>query len=345
MRYRVTLDGTAKQYEAGSDESLLEAALLNDLALPYGCQSGGCGACRARLLSGEIEYQYEPPALTPEEKAAGYVLLCQAQPRSDITLAVQELPEDHAIPVRNLPVRVEKREPLCHDVMGLWLKLPKGEAFEFLAGQYVDILLRDGRRRSFSMASPPEQKGSIELHLRHVPGGDFTHYVFNDMPERAILRIEGPLGGFYLREDNARPLLMLAGGTGIAPLWSMLRHMQARGIERPCQLFWGVRAQRDLYLHDAIQKMADELDWLSYLPVLSEAGNQDWAGASGFVHEEALAQIQTLPKYEVYMSGPPVMIQAASSDFIARGLPAEQLHYDSFDYAFETWPDREKSSS
>ncbi|MGB1580865.1 MAG: 2Fe-2S iron-sulfur cluster-binding protein [Nevskiales bacterium] len=345
MKYQVKLAGSSKQYEAAADESLLEAALFNDIHLPYGCQSGGCGACRARLVAGQIEYPYEPPALSPAEKAAGYILLCQAQARTAVTVAIEELPQDHAIPVRNMPVRVENRELLCHDVMQLRLKLPKGEAFEFLAGQYIDILMRDGRRRSFSMASPPELKGCIELQLRHVPGGDFTDQVFNSMPDRAILRLEGPLGNFYLREDSTRPILMLAGGTGIAPLWSILRHMQAKALRRPVKLFWGVRAQRDLYLHEALEAFAQDNPWFDYCPVLSDASADDnWPGAQGFVHEAVLEQVANIAAHEVYMSGPPVMIKAAQNSFTERGLPMTQLHYDSFDYAHETWPDRESGA-
>lgn len=346
MKYSVRLKGSSKQFEAAADESLLEAALFNDIHLPYGCQSGGCGACRARLVEGEIDYPYDPPALSPAEKDAGYILLCQAQPRSALRIEVEELPEDHAIPVRNMPVRVESRERLCHDVMGLTLKLPKGEAFEFLAGQYVDIMLRDGRRRSFSMASPPELKGQVELQLRHVPGGDFTDYVFNDMPERAILRLEGPLGAFYLREDSTRPIVMLAGGTGIAPLWAMLRHLSARGMRRPVRLFWGVRARRDLYLHEALQRFVEANSWLDYTPVLSEPNSADaWRGETGFVHETALKKVPGFAGSEVYMSGPPVMIKAAQAAFTGAGLPLSQLHYDSFDYAYETWPEREAVKS
>ena len=344
MKYQVRLAGSSKQYEASADESLLEAALFNDIHLPYGCQSGGCGACRARLVKGEIDYPYEPPALSPAEKAAGYILLCQAQPRSAITVEIEELPQDHAIPVRNMPVRVEASELLCHDVMQLTLRLPKGEAFEFLAGQYVDILLRDGRRRSFSIASPPELKGMIELQLRHVPGGDFTDYVFNELPERAIMRLEGPLGNFYLREDSTRPILMLAGGTGIAPLWSMLQHMQVREMRRPAKLFWGVRAHRDLYLHEQLESFAQDNAWLDYHPVLSEPQDEDnWQGTTGFVHQAVLEKVSDLASHEVYMSGPPVMIQAAQGSFTEQGLPLAQLHYDSFDYAYETWPERESA--
>lgn len=343
MSFSIVIDDSGKQFRAEAEESLLEAALFQDIALPYGCQSGGCGACRARLVEGEIGYLYEPPALNDAEKARGYILLCQAQPRADCRIQVQELPEDHGIPVRNLPVRVEERELLSHDVMRLRLRLPKGEAFEFLAGQYVDILLRNGRRRSFSIANAPQEKGFLELHIRHTPDGEFSDFVFNSMQDRAILRIEGPLGGFYLRATE-RPLLLMAGGTGLAPILSLLGQLVAQDQQRPVHLFWGVRARRDLYWQAQLEKLSAAHDWLQYTPVLSEPEPEDaWAGETGWVHEALLREYAGLGGYDVYMSGPPVMIQAGQQAFAENGLPLEQLFYDSFDYAFQTWPEQERA--
>lgn len=342
MSYKVVIHPTGHRFEAGSDESLLEAALFQDIALPYGCQSGGCGACRARLLEGEVDYPYDPPALTPAGRAAGEVLLCQAQARSDLVLQVEELPQDHAIPVRNLPVRVESRQNLCHDVMQLMLRLPKGEAFEYLAGQYVDILLRDGRRRSFSIANAPTRKGYLELHLRLVPGGHFTDYVFNQMPARSILRIEGPLGAFYLRQGAGRPLLLMAGGTGLAPIKAMLEQCMDRQQALPVALYWGVRSKTDLYLHDQLMEWAQACPWLSYTPVLSApAPADDWQGETGLVHEIVAAQLPNIADYDVYMSGPPPMIEAGKKCFEGMGLDADHMRFDAFDYAYETWPERE----
>ena len=342
MYYSIRLQGRDKVFRATEEQSLLDAALLDEVPVAYGCQSGGCGACRARLISGRVTYAYEPPALSEADKAAGYLLLCQAQARSDLEIEIEALPDNQAIPVRNMPVRVETRERLAHDVMRLQLKLPKGEVFNFLAGQYVDILLRDGRRRSFSIASGPHNKGSIELHMRNIDGGDFSEYVFSSMQDRAILRIEGPLGGFYLRTQSTRPILMMAGGTGLAPIKSMLEYLTQQDQPHNVHLFWGVRAKRDLYLHEALHAMAAQYDWLTYTPVLSQASGADvWAGEQGFVHEVLARAYPQLTNYEVYMSGPPVMIDAARSCFTALGLPPAQLHYDAFDYAFQTWPDKE----
>lgn len=339
MSYQVTIKDSARQFSVAEDGLVLEAGLKQDIGLPYGCQSGNCGACRAKLISGSVRYDEKPEALSEVELRQGYTLLCQARAQSDLVLQVEELPHHHAIRVRNLPARVARRERLSHDVMALFLQLPKGSQFEFLAGQYVDILLKDGRRRSFSLANPPGGDDALlELHLRHVPHGQFTDYVFNQMPDRAMLRIEGPLGGFYLRESE-RPALLVGGGTGFAPLKGILEQAFARRLSRPLHLYCGVRAKRDLYMDSLAREWARAHPQFRYTPVLSEPAPEDaWSGRSGFVHESVAQDYPDLGEYEVYMSGPPVMIQAGKACFIEHGLPMERLHYDSFDYAYQTWP-------
>lgn len=344
MTFRVQLHGSQKQFSVEPDETLLEAALGQDIALPYGCQSGGCGACRARVIEGNVSYEYDPPALNAQEKAAGFALLCQARANSDLIIQVDELPDHHAIQVRNMPVRVERREKLCHDVMALWLKLPKGEILEFLPGQYLDILMRDGRRRSFSIANSPENfrsTGLLELQLRFVPGGRFTEHVFNDMGDRAMLRVEVPLGGFYLREDNDRDTILVAGGTGFAPLKSIVEHIAEKTPERRIDLYWGARSRRDLYQHELALQWQNELPHFQYTPVLSEPRPEDsWQGRQGFVHQAVCEDYPGMADLDVYMSGPPVMIEAGRTAFAAQGLLPEHLFFDTFDYAYETWPEK-----
>jgi CDP-4-dehydro-6-deoxyglucose reductase len=245
-----------------------------------------------------------------------------------------EIPEN--IRIRRLPCRVDSIERLTHDVTRLKLKLPGFEPFEFLPGQYVDILLSKGRRRSFSMANPPHDAGLLELHVRRVPGGDFTRRVFERLKQRELLRLEGPLGQFYLRGESPRPLILVAGGTGYAPLKSILRHLYEIGDDppRPAHLYWGVRAARDLYDPEPVKRwLADQPDF-RFTPVLSEpvAGDPpDWR--RGLVHEAVLAGHEDLAPYDVYVCGPPPLIEAARRDFAGRGLPAEQLFFDSFEYA------------
>lgn len=340
MRYQVRLEPGGKTFTVADDETVLAAAIRQDIALPYGCQSGGCGACRARVVSGQIAYERAPHALSKHETAAGFALLCQARPSCDLVLAMEELPAGGPRVIRNLAVRLESVKRLGHDVMALHLRLPRGRGFAFRAGQYVDILFKDGRRRSFSIASPPSTEGTIELHVRRVAGGLFTDRVFAGLPDRTILRIEGPLGAFHLRESG-RPVVMVAGGTGFAPIKSMLEDAFERGQQRPMHLYWGARALRDLYLANLPQAWAAAHVDFRYTPVLSEPAEEDrWEGRRGWVHTAVATDYPDMRGLDVYMSGPPAMVDTARDRFAELGLPADRLFYDSFDYAFETWPER-----
>jgi CDP-4-dehydro-6-deoxyglucose reductase len=221
--------------------------------------------------------------------------------------------------------------------MLLKLQLPATERLQFLAGQYIDIILRDGRRRGFSLANAPHDDDFLELHVRHVPGGKFTDQVFGDLKLKSILRFEGPLGGFYLREDSDRPLILMGGGTGFAPLKSIIEHSLQAGLERPIHLYWGVRARKDLYLDALAIKWASKLEHLRYVPVLSEPQAEDqWQGRTGFVHQAVCDDHPDLADFDVYMSGPPAMVDAARKAFPNHGLPDDQLFYDVFDYASDT---------
>ena len=343
---------------------MLDAARDAGLHLAYGCRTGTCGVCRARLLSGSIDYDaYAPPGtvplgLTAEELASGHVLLCQARARSDLELEVREVEGVAGLVIKTLPARIERIERLAHDVMGLWLKLPKVERLQFLAGQYIDILLSDGRRRSFSLAnapwsaprSAPGDADQLELHVRLVPGGSFTTEVFERLAPKALLRVQGPLGSFFLRDDSTRPILMLAGGTGFAPLKGMLEHQFAAAAvtqsRRAIHLYWGVRAERDLYLKALPERWAHDHPHFRYTPVLSEPA-AGWRGRSGFVHDALLADLAgfaasappwgaALADFDVYMAGPPPMCRAARAAFAAAGLPDAQLYYDSFEFNSKT---------
>jgi CDP-4-dehydro-6-deoxyglucose reductase len=345
MTYRVQLAGRPTAFDVGPGESVLQAGLRHHLALPFGCQSGGCASCRVRMLEGRVDYPFAPPALSQAEVDAGYILMCLAKPASDLLLDLHQPAQIEALRPRQLPCRVQSKTWLAHDVLGLSLKLPKNSDFTWLPGQYIDLLLDDGRRRSFSLANAPNGS-TMELHIRVAPGGRFAHWAAHEMPERAILRFEGPLGAFYLREPDpdpvaaspaTRPIVMMAGGTGVAPIHAMLEGLIASGNARAVHLYWGVRAQRDLYLQTRLLQWTQEHAWLRYTPVLSEA-DADWTGATGFVHEAVLQRYPDLHGHEVYLSGPPVMVRAGKQAFAAAGVDPDHLFYDSFDYAFETWP-------
>lgn len=338
MAFKVTVQPAGLAFEAGADEPVLEAGLRQGVALPYGCRGGVCGACTVTVLQGAVHYpDAQPLALTEEERACGKALLCVGRAQSDLVVSAPQVVREPEIQSKTLPVRVEKLRKLAADVMELTLKLPASEPLPYRAGQYLDILLRDGKRRGFSMANAPRAEPYVELHIRHVPSGQFTSHVFNGMKEKDLLRIEAPLGSFYLRPSE-RPIIMMAGGTGFAPIKAMLEAMMAgEGISRPVYLYWGVRAKPDLYMDGLVQAWVAALPNLHYVPVLSEPRAEDgWQGRTGFVHAAVAADFPDLGGYDVYMSGPPPMVQAAKAAFLAQGLPEAHLFYDSFEYSADT---------
>ncbi len=333
MSFKVQIRPSGHSFEAGAGESVLAAALRQGVVLPYGCRAGACGTCKAALLSGRVHYPDGLPSGL-DDTVAGEILVCQAVPVTDLVLEAREIQLPGDIEIKNLPAKVADLSPLTHDIMRLRLKLPPSERLQFLAGQYLEILLKDGRRRGFSIANAPHDDAFIELHIRLVPGGHFTHYVFTEMRPKAMLRIEGPLGTYYLREDSARPVILVGGGTGFAPLKGMLEHAFHRGIDRPLHLFWGVRGRRDLYLQERIAEWCARYPNFHYTPVLSEPAPEDrWGGETGLVSEAVARHYPELRGHELYMSGPPAMIDAARVRFLALGLPAAQMFSDAFEFA------------
>jgi CDP-4-dehydro-6-deoxyglucose reductase, E3 len=337
--HNVSLHKSGRSFGVAPGQSLLDAALGAGLNLPHSCKGGNCGSCRARLLQGEIYYPNgRPLGLSDAEVAEGFVLLCQARARGDVSIETLEITTPEHTLIKRLPARIERALPLSHDVMGLYLRLPAAEEFHFEAGQYIDIMLPGGRRRSFSIASPPHDSRLLELHVRRVEGGEFSAPLFNEATRGALLTIEGPLGQFVYRpRQDAGPMLLVGGGTGLAPLLSIIKHLIEKRIERPMLLYWGVRAERDLYAHAALEEMARRTPNLHYLPVLSEP-SPAWRGVSGWIHEAVLKDIPDLKDYDVYTAGPPAMIFAVRRDFGRHGVDASRLYFDSFDYAPDAPP-------
>ena len=335
MSHNILIQSNQQTFSAGNSETILEAALKQHVNLPYGCRNGACGSCKARLIDGKIRYGNTPiNGLTAEEAESGYILLCQAMPLSDLVIDARTVNSIGDIPVRKLPCRVTRIEKLNHDVLRLFLKLPTTERIQFLAGQYIDILMQGGKRRSFSLANAPHDDEFLELHVRHYDGGLFSEFAFNKLHEKSLLRIEGPLGTFFLREDSDRPMIMVAGGTGFAPVKSIVEHAINKGINRPIYLYWGARSRRDLYLNELAEQWANELENFYYVPVLSEPLDTDrWQGKSGFVHNIVLEDFTDLSGYEVYTCGPPPLVHAVRDTFIERGLSGEYIYSDSFEFA------------
>lgn len=334
MAHQVTLQPSGHQFSVADGSTILDAALDAGINLPYGCKNGACGACKGKVLAGQVDLGIaQDNALPADERAAGMALFCCAVPLTDVTLEVREVNAARDIPVKTLPCRVQQLERVADDVMVVKLKLPTNERMQFLAGQYIEFLLADGKRRAFSLASPPHADDLLELHIRHVPGGNFTDHVFNKMKLKDILRIEGPLGSFFLREDSAKPIILLAGGTGFAPIKGLVEHALHIGIQRPMRLYWGARNRAGLYMNALAEQWAAK-NGITYTPVLSEPADGDgWTGRTGLVHEAVLADHPDLSAYQVYACGAPVMCAAALKDFTAHGLPKEEFFADVFSYA------------
>lgn len=333
--YQVTINPSGHVYKISAYQTVLEAAVDAGFNLPYGCRNGACGACKGKLVSGQVDYgEHQGNALTDSEKQAGLALFCCARPQSDLVIEAREMGLNSGIKPRILPARVQKMEKLSHDVMALFLKLPSNERMQFMAGQYVEFLLKDGKRRAFSLANAPHADDFLEMHLRLVPGGTFTQYVFNEMQEKAILRLEGPFGTFYLREDSDKPIIFIAGGTGFAPIKGIIEHILHHKIQRKMVLYWGARTLQDLYMPALPQAWAGQAEQFSYLPVLSEPLLEDnWQGRTGLVHQAVLDDYADLSAYQVYCCGAPAMVDIVHVAFQERGMPEDEFFSDAFTYA------------
>ena len=332
VTFHVTLQTGGKRFDVAADETVLDAARRAGLALPYSCLSGVCGSCKATLIAGECHYPRNPPnALNAAEVARHQVLLCQAVPRSDLVIAAREVASVADMPRRTLALRLVEKTLLAPDVMRLLLQPPRAESLNRLPGQYLDILLAEGKRRAFSIANAPHSGTAIELHVRHVAGGGFTQRVFSDLAVGATLRAEGPLGTFVPREDSERAMIFVAGGTGFAPIKALVEHFLHLGTRRAMHLYWCARTPQYLYLRELPQRWADA-GQIRFVPVISDAESAD-GERPGFVHEAVLEDHADLSGFDVYMSGPPALIDAGRRSFVQAGLPEDRLYYDSFDYA------------
>ena len=335
MSFTVTVQPSGRNFQVARDEAILSAAIREGVGLPYGCKDGACGSCKCRLLQGRVIHGvHQAKALSAEEEAAGWILTCQAAPQTDVVVEARTVPGAGEFAVRKMPSRVSSIRKPAPDVAILQLQLPANDRLQYHAGQYVEFILRDGARRSYSMANAPGNLGtppSIELHLRHLPGGLFTDQVFGTLKVKDILRVEGPYGSFFLRESE-QPMILLASGTGLAPVKAIVEQLQARGDPRPTTLYWGCRGRVDLYLHDWALQAAAAMPSLRYIPVLSEpAAGDGWTGRTGLVHQAVMADWPDLCAHQVYACGAPVMVDAAQRDFIARcALPAEAFFADAF---------------
>ena len=326
---QITLQPNNITFNARASQTVLEAAIEAGLAIPYGCRNGACGSCKGKLLSGKVIHDdYQRSAMTEAELAAGNALFCCARALDDIVIECREAVAGGVKP-RILPARLHQKNLLNHDVMQLYLQLPASEKLQFKAGQYIEFILKDGARRAFSIANAPHDDAFIELHLRYVKGGQFTEFVFNELVDKAIMRIEAPLGSFYVR-DTAKPMIFVAGGTGFAPIKGMLEDLIFNQNQREIVLYRGAKSLDDLYMHDMCEKWAEMLPNFQYVPVLS---GENWAGRTGLVHQAVLDDFADLSGFEAYVCGAPGMVDVAQQTFTAQGLPPEAFFADAFTFA------------
>ena len=332
-QFSVLVQPSGRTFSVEPSETLLAGGIRQGVGLPYGCKDGACGSCKCKKISGTVVHgNHQDKALSAAEEAAGMVLTCCATATSDLVLESRQVSLEGALPVRKMPARISSLVRASPDVIQLQLQLPASESFQYRAGQYLDVLLRDGARRSYSMANAPHTGPALELHIRHMPGGRFTDLVFGSMKERDIVRIEGPMGSFFLREDSDKPVVLLASGTGFAPIKALIEHMQERQITRPATLFWGGRRPHDLYMDDWVRAQCAVMPSLSYVPVVSDALPEDnWQGRTGFVHQAVLEDIPDLSGFQVYACGAPVVVESAQRDFSdLAGLDEAEFFADSF---------------
>ncbi|WP_423459642.1 CDP-6-deoxy-delta-3,4-glucoseen reductase [Ottowia sp. VDI28] len=344
MTYQITVEPSGRTFEAAPGEAMLAAGIRQGIGLPYGCKDGACGSCKCKKLSGTVAHgPHQEKALSAEEEAQGYVLTCCGVPQSDVVLESRQVTHAGAFPIRKMPARIAALEKKSHDVMGIRLQLPANDVMQYHAGQYIEFILRDGARRSYSMANAPhlliqQPAGGgtgapiVELHVRHMPGGKFTDHVFGAMKEKEILRVEGPYGSFYLRDDSPKPMILLASGTGFAPIKAIIEHMHFMGITRKATLYWGGRRPQDLYMDSWVKERLAEMPHLHYVPVVSDALPEDgWSGRTGFVHKAVMEDFPDLSGHQVYACGAPIVVDSARHEYVAQaGLPDEEFFADSF---------------
>ena len=333
MSFQITVQPSGHQFSCDEDETVLAAAIRAGVGLPYGCKNGACSSCKGKVLEGSVTHKaHQRRALSEEEEAAGQALFCCAVPHSDLVLEAREVAGSSDFPIKKMPTRVTTLEKVAPDVIVMTLQLPANETLQYRAGQYVEFMLRDGKRRSYSIANAPESGGPLTLHIRHMPGGLFTDQVFTTMKERDILRFEGPLGTFFVRDDSDKPMILLASGTGFAPIKAIVEHQRAKDSKREMVLYWGGRRPQDLYMDALCRQWAAEIPNFRYVPVVSDAlEDEHWTGRRGYVHAAVMEDVPDMSGYQVYACGAPIVVESAKRDFVQQcKLPEDEFYADAF---------------
>lgn len=329
MRTKILQAGRAIEVPVGG--TILDAALQENIAYPHGCRSGRCGSCKSRLVSGEVSLlPHTRFSLTEEERAKGLILACRAQPLTDCTVAwLGDDDEDLADhPIRTYRARIVALDDVTHDIRRVILSVEDNEAVAFAAGQYAQVTFDGVPARDYSMANQPG-KPHLEFHIRRVPGGATSEHVAHGLAIGDSVTVRGPLGSSFLREHHTGPILAVAGGSGLAPIKSIVETALVRGLRQPIHLYFGARTERDLYLVEHFNLMANTYDNLTFIPVLSEEQRSE-RFRSGFVTDAIAEDLSDLDGWKAYMAGPPAMIDAAGPLLQARGIRGEDIHADVF---------------
>lgn len=330
--YRIEVIGLEEPVVCTADQSVLEAVRQAGWELPYSCNAGLCASCKGRVLSGRVASDRAGDhALSDSERAQGMALFCQVRPLSDLVIEPRTLTRIDPLARRRVAARVMRLDWIARDVVRMKLRFPAGEKVRFQAGQYLQVLLPGGERRSYSMANPPQQNDGAELHIRVLPDGAFSQFLSGGLAVGDTVEVELPHGDFHWREQHKGPVVMLASGTGFAPLKSMLEDAFRRGLRREISLYWGARTPSDLYLINLARDWATNRG-IRFEPVISESTAGDgWQGRTGLVHEAVLADHASLAEHVVYACGAPPMVAAARHEFIAlRNLPPDAFFCDAF---------------
>ncbi|MBB3259863.1 CDP-4-dehydro-6-deoxyglucose reductase [Paraburkholderia bannensis] len=340
MSFNVVLKPSGHAFVVGEGKTILAAGLAAGNSLPYSCRTGVCNTCKGKVIEGSVDHgSVLATYLSESARAEGYALLCCAKPLTDLVVEVSELEGLAAIEPKIYPCRLVKLERPAPDVAVLTLRMPPNENMRYMAGQYVEMITANGERRCYSLAGAPDEEGLpfIQLHIRHIPGGLFTDHLFSTAKERDLFRFEGPFGTFFLREDSDKPMVLLASGTGFAPIKAIVEQSIKRNIKRPIHIYWGGRKRADIYAYEVAQRWELEHSHIRFVPVLSHATPEcGWSGRLGFVHQIVMEDFADLSGHQVYACGAPAMVDAARADFTAhRGLPPDEFFADSFLTAVE----------
>ncbi len=334
MSHKVTIHPSGHEFDIEEDETILDAAMRQNIELPYGCRGGACGSCAGRIVKGDVYYDDEPIALDDEMISSNQALFCIAKTHQDIELGIDEIESSTQFEVKQFGCHVSSKNKLCHDVIALKITLDNDERLQYHAGQYIEFILEGEKHRAFSIANSPHNDDLIELHIRHIEGGLFTDFLFDSMPENSGLQLQGPLGSFYLREDRNRPIIMMGGGTGFGPLKAMIEYIEHTGFNQRIFMFMGVRALRDLYMDNMAKQWMQKNSNFTFTAVLSEPVNDDnWQGETGFVHQVVADQFPDMSGFDIYISGPPPMVNASVDVFIQQGASKDNMFSDAFEYS------------